>query len=228
MGELMRRFQMIAAQSHKATANGGSILIAEPKIEKLQVTFAPVQSGSGTPSPTNVRTISGWSTIPVSIGNQTKSISLGGTYYGGVVDLVSGTLTVQWGRYELSQNPWNALDMTNHVFNTRPGGGMARKLGSGVNYMCDTYSPVSEIGSIQNMTMYSIACHKTANYSIFVRDDRASTVDGLKALLADRYIVYELATPQTYQLTPQTINALRGMQTVSSSAGSVEITYWTH
>ncbi len=353
MGVIEDRRRIIAAQPHLVTASGSSVLvnIAEPKIERLEVTFSPVQTGSGDPSPSNVRTIYGWTEIPTQMcgknlipptihclansqgaivagdsyrsliavvnGGATYTISrnavsgnrfrayatreypasgvpsvtvsstddnvlqktitvpdgysyllvylsnsgdditstiqlelgstatayepyrgitatadLGGTYYGGVVDLVSGVMTVTRAAYDLGLNPWNYLDSSLHVFNTHPGGGMQRKLNAGVNYISDIYQSYQEISingvSYTSMPMYNIACHGTANYSIFVRDDRASSVAELKSLLSGHYIVYELATPQTVTLTPQTIGVLRGQQTVTSPAGSVEISYWTH
>lgn len=68
--------------------------------KKVVSTIVPVQAGSGTPSPTNVRAISGFTECTVTDTNgtdtNTVTISFGsaGTVYGGYVDLISGKLTV--------------------------------------------------------------------------------------------------------------------------------------
>lgn len=41
-------------------------------------------------------------------------------------------------------------------------------------------------------------------------------------------VVYELATPITYQLTPQIIRTLKGINNIWSDAGDVTIKYWKH
>ena len=42
-------------------------------------------------------------------------------------------------------------------------------------------------------------------------------------------LCYELATPNTYSITPQTINTLRGANNFTTNTnGNIELTYWTH
>lgn len=59
---------MIMAQPHSATASGSLIHLNKAEFADAQrciVSFAPVQSGSGDPSPSNVRPISGWTGVNV-------------------------------------------------------------------------------------------------------------------------------------------------------------------
>lgn len=112
MGDLIaNRRRLIAAAPHKATAqNASSILIGEPKIERLAVTFSPVQSGSGTPSPSNVRAISGWSEIPVWFtpgADDILSAVPAGNY--GTIDLSTGIMTVTHKCLTLTGSESNAL-----------------------------------------------------------------------------------------------------------------------
>ena len=65
----------------------------------LVANIVPRQSGSGTPSPENVRPISGWTEVTVFVSPTedeedatTHTTDLGRTVYGGTVDLVSGVL----------------------------------------------------------------------------------------------------------------------------------------
>lgn len=61
----------------------------------LQVGLTATQSGSGDPSPVdNVRTIIGYSSVNLTVNGSSVVISLGDTYYGGVLDVTSGNLTI--------------------------------------------------------------------------------------------------------------------------------------
>lgn len=64
--ELLRR-QIISASPYVETASGPFITInaTEPKLKKLQITFSPFQTGTGLPSPDNIRPIIGFSSITV-------------------------------------------------------------------------------------------------------------------------------------------------------------------
>ena len=42
---------------------------------------------------------------------------------------------------------------------------------------------------------------------------------------ANHVICYELATPQTYQLTPQQIDTLKGQNNITATSGQVSVTY---
>lgn len=233
MGDLMRRWAAaVGAQPRRATeTNPGAILIAEPKIDALKVTFAPVQSGSGTPSPSNVRPITGHESIAVSIGDNTFTASLGGTYYGGTVDLVSGTMTVEWGAFDLG-----ALT---YLTNTDGGGNLYRTTGtrgvlrpadwaSGLlEAMCSIYSPHSGDETYRGVYDYAMGTDGTGQFYIYDSSRNGMTAAQFKASVTGISLVYRYINSLTVQLTPQSIAALRGMQTVTSDAGSVEITYYT-
>ena len=84
MMERRKLFTMSAP--HLATASGISfdITVAEPKIEELVAYLHPRQSGSGTPSGDNKRTIAGWSwpIIAIDENTYTSPDSLGGVLEG--------------------------------------------------------------------------------------------------------------------------------------------------
>lgn len=76
-------------------ATGNPITIPEYKdLIKLKTNFSPKQGGTGDPSPENVRPISGWDSVKVTVSNESEShdydITLPETIYGGTVDAVTG------------------------------------------------------------------------------------------------------------------------------------------
>jgi len=332
-----RRRQIIASQPHKASAAGETfeIKVGEPKIEKLLVNFSPVQTGSGTPSPTNVRPISGWTVIPALVGvgknlfdfahadvankkirndsgvevsdnggsytmlytpvkpsttytisaftatnskrvyfydsartwisrtastlakqmtfttpsncyfvqfqsgsyqtqeqwncqleegstatsfepyhGVTATANLGGTYYGGTVDLVSGTMTVTHG---LETRTWGS--MTNRATWTNC---EMRTASSTFTFKSPT--------SICNVAPYIYKFEQDEPHA-YVNNGSWNLLCALPIGASSDTVVqwaFELETPQVITLTPQTISAIRGQQTVLTPADSIEIDYWAH
>ena len=226
MGDMITRWQgMVMSAPHKATATGNnlSLAIAAPKIERLVVNIQPVQGGSGTPSPSNVRSISGHSTVNVTIGADRRAMNLGGTYYGGTLDLLTGVLTVTLA----------AVDMGTLTYE-RESNAYARYIaelpqtavsGTRTGYcLCECYETLTAGQSISTSTDKKAYL---ASARLYVHEHSISTAAAFKASVSGRLFVYRLATPQTYQLDPQTIRALTGRQTVSTDAGSIDITYYT-
>ena len=54
--------------------------------------------------------------------------------------------------------------------------------------------------------------------------DRAVYAEGVTPPTGSQ-VVYELATPQTYQLTPTEVALLKGQNNVWTDSGEVEVTY---
>ena len=63
-------------------------------LEKLAIEFSPKQAGTGDPGPENVRPISGWDSVKVTVSKGEEShdynITFPETIYGGTVDAVTG------------------------------------------------------------------------------------------------------------------------------------------
>lgn len=77
----------------------------EGDVRDLTVFIEPIQSGSGTPSSSNHRTISGVISVTVTrtggSDSQSVTISTGaaGTVYGGKINVTKGELVITWGIY---------------------------------------------------------------------------------------------------------------------------------
>ena len=84
----------IGATKAFETTGNPVIIPAYVSLEKLNVEFSPKQAGSGDPSPDNVRPISGWDSVKVTVSNGAAShdydITLPESIYGGTVDAVTG------------------------------------------------------------------------------------------------------------------------------------------
>ena len=96
--------------------------VAVDDMTKAEVSLSPIQSGSGDPSPTNVRPITGHTGATLKIGaeyptaDREYTSSFGQTVYGGTFDWVSGKLTVEWAAKDLGTMYWTASSSTPHCF----------------------------------------------------------------------------------------------------------------
>lgn len=194
-------------------------------LKELKISIEAVQSGSGDPSPTNIRPISGWTGANIYVSGEDTSNpttyninwqSTAGTVYGGTLDVKMGVLTVTHKHFQVSDYNWGLLSAENHIFYIYSD--VTDKQAGIVNVISNMYKTENAFPS--NLNDYSI-CGRNADSAIFVRDSRYSTVEDFKDNGNNTHIIYELATPVTYQLTPTEIRSLLGTNNVWADCGVI-------
>ena len=204
------------------TVSGSLVTFETTKARPLtqcRVDFLPKQSGSGDPSPENVRPISGWNGLSVFVSPTTTggteypvTWQSAGTVYGGYVDLVRGVLvatheciTSTWGSF---RNKTIIGDNTRGVIDTIHNA----KSSGGTNSICNVAK------KYWNYTNDTTHFYADCSYAyVFLPNDIDENIE--------IQIIYELTTPITYTLTPQQINTLIGTNNIWSDAGEVTVTY---
>ena len=199
-------------------------------ITKLAVYIEPVQSGSGDPSPDNIRPISGWDSVETvrtdaNGGNRlTITTDLPSTVYGGVLDVISGELTVD--------RVLKVFDGS-EAFLTR--GDYAKLYNSGIQMLNSTSTPTAISSHFKRLEIGGWA-ELIENYFLIAGNTYiglgfAGSVDELKTFLTEQYTAWTpvqvtgfLATPTTYTLTPEELNTLVGTNTIFANAGNVSVT----
>lgn len=188
----------------------------------------PVQSGSGTPSPDNIRPITGWTDVTITVSNDDKTktytAALGQTVYGGHLNVLTGELTDEDGSLLVfnsgNTNVWSGAATSPQGitrFYTTPSY-VGRTL-----VISDTYkvSPnyATEIGVI---TMSN-----DGRIIITPSFGQGKTLNEFKALLADNpfNVLMTLARPQTVQLTPEKVRTIMGVNNISANTGDINIIY---
>lgn len=204
----------------------------------LEISIEPVQSGSGDPSPSNVRPISGWSGANVTVTDDlttptethTTSIPFHDnsdnpiTVYGGTLNVTSGELRVTHGYVDLGSLNWSRGDT-----------------GITGRYRFTTQSLRSAIIA----TPSSVVADLTTSIYITVKGDTgwASDIDNViwcdnykdinvvnssytdatafKTAMNGAQLVYPLATPITYQLTPAQVSTLLGQNNIFADCGQI-------
>lgn len=129
-----------------------------------------------------------------------------GEVFGGYVDLVSGVLTIDKASVNLKDLTWTLNGNTQHAFDSTI---TDRKQGRILNdqNISNAYK-MYDSGTLAN---YSSGFAFGNNIRIYVKDDRATTVEDIMSIFnaESTVIVYELETPITYQLTPTQIKSLK-------------------
>lgn len=151
-----------------------------------------------------------------------------GTVYGGSLDVTTGLLTATMASVDLGTLTWNRT--TAYVAPVLYAI-VAGKLKSNISILCSVYKFSGNFGGAGGFARDSEnasigTCY--ANEQIFVRDDSYTDTAAFKSAMSGVQLVYELATPQTYQLTPQQILTLKNNNTLMLEGSINELKYWTH
>lgn len=158
--------------------------------------------------------------IPISFGSA-------GTVYGGTLDVTTGELTVTHGIVpDLSARSWTYNTAGAYpYFNSAYFDEAARP--ASISLRCSAYKAIANI----NGTTFRASDHdgevcidrQSARPAIMIQDSAYSDADAFKASLSGVQLVYELATPQTYQLTPHEVQLLAGENNLWSDTGNIEV-----
>ena len=150
-----------------------------------------------------------------------------GTVYHGTVDPVAGQLTVDWAMVDLGTLTWTYSSGGQGVFYSNGIVSTAKKPPSNgvkANILCSDYACYSANGVYQGGVGVALNVSPQVWYHDGVHTD-SDLVGGKAQWLDGVYLVYELAAPLTYQLTPTQVAVLTGTNNVWSTGDSVSVTY---
>lgn len=153
------------------------------------------------------------------------------TVYGGTLNVVSGVLVVDSAKITINDLDVTKSSNANYSFQIS---GMPRKYGTGVfSIISDSYksnttdhSRDSTIGTLEVTNDFTILCN-AGTRTFFICDSRFTnnTAEEFKAANKNVELVYELETPQTYQLTPTEVRSLVGNNNIWTDTGNTHIKY---
>ena len=177
------------------------------------------QNGTPTPSaPKDIMCNNG----ALKVGRETYTTPLGRTVYGGTLDVTTGVLTVDRAMVDLGTLNWE-IDGTRFKASVD---GMANKAGRTIKMLCDCYKSLVN-GEAYDQNANNV-CYG-AYSRVYVHDFAYTDASIFKTAVTGHQLVYELATPQTYQLTPQTVEMIAERSTFQSNAnGNIDITYYAN
>ena len=203
---------------------------------QCNLSFACTQSGSGDPSPTNVRPINYWEGFNISI-SPTQQSSDGTTYTAswanvgkmckGTVDAINGILAPTWEMltYNGSANEdWHVENSYNFYIMTPS------------RFMRNTNSERLWCNMAMSRTGLSTGTCKisaSGNFNIMIGSlIGITTVSAFKEWLSEHPLQvaceYKIGEKPTHSITPQNIKTLSGINHITSDMTSMSIKYWTH
>ena len=180
----------------------------------------------------NICPISGWDGVDVFVkpaydAGATPTVSISfptppGTVYSGTLGVLTGVLTVDYGYVDLGEKSWSKVSgiFYTSISDIMPNG----------HPICSQYrtsTNVSGTGSAGSWADFTVRQH-TSSHSVYIKDSNLSgdTTAQFKSDMSGVQLVYELAEPLTYQLTPQEVSSLLGQNVVWSNAnGDLTVEY---
>ena len=203
---------------------------AEASLVKCIVEIEATQSGSGTPSPSNIRPISGHTDVTVTVAStsggsgEDTTVSLGRTVYGGSLDVTTGELTVTHGFVTAPTR--GSVDSSGKLYTLVFSPSIAIKTW-GQTEAPSTYiaSNMFEVEGLSEARASEDKCLVQYGTAIYAGGyiGEETTLD---TLLATLQIKYELATPQTFNLTPTQVLTMLGQNYVShDGGGTISLVY---
>ena len=149
-------------------------------------------------------------------------IQLGQTVYGGTLDVTNGTLTIDRAIQDIGDRWWT-YDSNANRFSVTFNDALAVAGWNQNDIRCSCYQ-TAQVASNSGPDMAVGIWNKT----VYIRDSNYTTTADLRTARAGQKIVYELSTPQTYQLTPQDIEALFADNNVWCDTGNTTVTYYAN
>lgn len=202
------------------------------------VTLKPKQSGSGDPSPENVRPISGYNSVTVTQSKdeaQVKQITLTlpETIYGGTVDAVTGVGSKEWFNVVLTGNEtWKAWGETSPNSFFIDIEGHKNLENNAINCTCSHF--LFDIES--RYAPYHFFSQNPGAFPDNVRlcfsfDETVTNIDLAKQWIAAQasagtpvQVAYKLATPEPFQATGnQALPAVAGLNTLYTDGDSLAV-----
>ena len=197
----------------------------------LKVSVRPVQSGSGDPSPDNVRPVSGWTGLTLyhsgadTSDPETLSVSWqsqAGTVYVGTLDMTTGVLTVTHGLVKLDELSWSYygyfVSTVEDIF-VRGAANVTQDI------ICSCYSPAPPNMIVTGTSGNDKISFGVSAPQILIRDNDQTDVTAFAASLTGQVALLPLSTPVTYQLAPTELTTLPGENNIWANTGAVTVVY---
>lgn len=200
-------------------------------LKELKVSIVPVQSGSGDPSPSNPRAISGWTGAEIHVADgETPHIvdnvvnvswqTEAGTVYGGELDVTNGVMTVDKIGVKVKDLSWTYQSSGLRFFTSDLASVIktpADNTQALDGFICEVLKTLSA-----NQVFTSEDCIGVASSgNVFLRNTAWDEEQELISAIGDNYIVYPKITPIIIQLTPTQVSSILGTNNIWADCGDV-------
>jgi hypothetical protein len=147
--------------------------------------------------------------------------SAAGTVYDGALDLTTGALSVTVRMIKISDVTW-IYDNNGRFHSNRTD--MKSYSAARTGYVLSSHYLTIDDGR-SGSAVPDLSVFTGASGTVYITDSRYDNAEDFVSAMGDAQIVYELANPRTYQLTPQQMATLPGYNGVWADTGAVTVTY---
>lgn len=182
-----------SASGDIATFGDGS----DNPLKELTISIVATQSGSGDPSPTNIRPISGFSAVDIGDISDTEKV----TYFKGLLDGTYAFIDMGNLTYEYSSSNGIFMCKIAPYFGS---GGTAKYQGYGISTLYTRQNV--PLTNPPDMSFY--VSNSSAHPILRLTNSNYIDADAFKSAMSGTYLIIELATPTTPTITPTTFNTL--------------------
>ena len=184
----------------------------------------------------NICPISGWTAANIHVSPTTDAQdgitysitfpSEAGTVYGGTLDVVNGKLTVDRAMVDLGTLAWYAATAGGYTRFWARITDIARISSPSVvaPMLCSSYPTKTDNQTYQGTTGISLQ-HNAADVYVYDAQRESMSAVDFKAAMSGVQLVYKLATPVTYDLTPTEVTTLLGTNNVWADTGDVTVDF---
>ena len=181
----------------------------------LKSLSAEIVASGGGGTPLTPIPIVGHSALNLDVNGDTFTVSFGQTIYCGVYDANRGKVSITWGIINLSTLYWGYIP----VSSSYPYGVFYatiddKKFGS-FNILCDSYETSTESNFLHDKKCLG----NPSGTAIYITDGNYTDATAFKNSLANVNMIYELATPIEIDVSDISVNAISGVNNISSNGG---------
>ena len=231
------RRAVMANEPQLKSASGNPLTIFTPMSARMPsalVTYNATQSGSGTPSPNNVRQINAFSQIALTVSptadpgdGTTVSQSYATARSRGSLDLVTGEMWDFARRYTLDNSGWNAVG--SKFYHTISDADFASCIRTEEECLCNMYpfAGIITSGSAAVTEDKHFYLQRVSGYNRVWVYDTDFTLTQFNALLGETALQFTYPVTMHAYLTTHDIETLVGMNYITTNGTNIDIQYWT-
>ena len=234
------RRDILLNEPHIKTVTGNGVSFIADRVADIQectLDLAAIQSGSGTPSTSNIRPITGYKNFSIyhsgsdTSEKDTYSYTWASERGDGTFDLISGTLfSSKFVRRLNGESGWNNVgskfyyNIADYLF---------RDSISTAEQLCNMYpfAGIISSGSVsvtQDKHFYLQRVANTISYCRIWVYDSSLTIDQFKAMLNQTELQFTYPVEMRTTVTGHQIKAIRGENNIwNSNNGNITVKYWS-
>lgn len=212
-------------------------------LRKLLVSIEPVQAGSGVPSPSNVRAISGRTgaeiyVSPTATAGDGKTYAAdwtteAGTVYGGTLDVLTGTLTVEWtcktlAGTDIQARGGSATAAGDYRFYCQAAVSAGILLPPNAQTAADVLCSVAAAIPHGDSSLHGVSVNRAdGRIYLHIRDCGQMTLTQFRSWVDSHavQVAFKLASPVTYRIGAQAVTAPAGQNNIWADCGDVTAEY---